>query len=173
MRNSFVFAFAVIAAVSTLAGAADRASDAVMQLQPSQSRACPVGLMAEQRSGSELMRADVVHPGVPAQVITLVLQNRGTREIVAAEATVHGLSFHGRVLPLGSAGRDDIAKTFQLDRRIGAKGTGDSDLSIERVSTIRWVDLDSITYADGSVWHASEQSKCRAVPDPIMLISSR
>jgi hypothetical protein len=38
-------------------------------------------------------------------------------------------------------------------------------------TSVRWIDLDSITYADGSMWHSSPQRKCQVVPDRFMLVA--
>ena len=48
-----------------------------------------------------------------------------------------------------------------------------SDLSLSRFTAVTSVDLNSITYADGTTWHTSSPAACSITPDLIMLVAAR
>ena len=165
----------LLAGASTLAFATSDSSAIVLHAVPG-SQGCPVDLTAQQRSAGELIAtgsAAAAPDNAARQGVHFVLRNEGDREIVSLSGTLHGLSPRLRMLPAAPQPKEDVTQAFHLRRKIAEGGSGDSELWMDQVSTIRWIDLESITYADGSVWRPSAQSRCRAVPDPLVLVSSR
>jgi hypothetical protein len=47
------------------------------------------------------------------------------------------------------------------------------ELSFAHFSTIRTIDVNSVTYADGSTWHASSAGACSVAPSLMMRISAQ
>jgi hypothetical protein len=47
------------------------------------------------------------------------------------------------------------------------------ELSLAHFSAIQTIDVNSVTYADGSTWHASSPGACSVAPSLIMRISAQ
>jgi hypothetical protein len=77
-----------------------------------------------------------------------------------------------RALLLDVRSSDTIAKTFTLERQAGATALTDADVWMRQVGSIRWADLISVTFTDGTTWHSAEDPECRAVPSNFLLVGS-
>jgi hypothetical protein len=111
-------------------------------------------------------------PTVQEQRIQLTMTNPTPKEIVSAQLTVHGFSDKWRAVPLASAKSDpDLTKTVKIVLDVKGNGHASSDLSLRRFASVAYVDLDSLTYADGATWKASSSGACSVSPDPLMLVS--
>jgi hypothetical protein len=139
---------------------------------------CPVSLRAKQTAAGDLLAVDNSHPKGPAQRLHLILNSRDSRRITGATVTVRGLTAKGRVTRALSAlssqdDASDAARTLEVTFTPGLHGEVSGDLRIPDLTAVLTIDLDSITYADGSTWKLSPGKSCRTVPDPAMLIGSR
>jgi hypothetical protein len=138
---------------------------------------CPVGLKVERSSGlfeyenARGVPADDVAPRAE-QWFDLRMTNFSTHEIVNAEITAHGFSYKWRVIPV-SAATPDFWKTVDVALDVKGNGSASSELSFGHFSTIRTIDVNSVTYADGSTWHASSPGACSVAPSLIMRISAQ
>ena len=146
---------------------------------------CPINMRVRQGIGGGMLAVD--KNGAKRQVFAPRLRlflnderpgNSGQR-IVSATVTAHGSGGKAKILPLGSSageGRDsgsgDVERTFTVN--LGSWGepgvSGDFRLP-GFVSTSR-VDLESVTYEDGSTWRLTGQQTCRVAPDPLMLVGN-
>jgi len=131
---------------------------------------CPVSMTAAQRSAAQRVETGSLLPERPAQGLTVTLAGRRALRIVSAEVVAHALSGRNRALLTSNTAAADVTRTFQL----AAKDSGgfSADLWVEGVTSIRWIEVKSLTYSDGSVWHESETQRCSVKPDPVVLISS-
>jgi hypothetical protein len=171
MRRTTIFPLAILLAATSMFG---QSLTSPPRVDPSN---CPVGLQVEHSSGlftyqsAKAGPADQVKPS-SEQWLDLKMTNFSTREIVRAEITVHGLSYKQRLVPV-SAPAPDLWKTVEVALDVKGNGSGSSELSFGHFSNIRTVDLNSITYADGSTWHASSPGACSVAPGLIMRISAQ
>lgn len=140
---------------------------------------CPVGLEANHGS-SYLARKTInghePNPGMPGnepgQRIRLKMTNKRLQDIASLEITVHGLSNKWRTIPLSSAPyKADLFKKLHLVLAVQPNGNASSDLALNRFTTVTAIDLDAVTYADGSVWRAPSPHACTVAPSPLMLAS--
>jgi hypothetical protein len=147
-------------------------------MQPRTFRAdCPVELKVSH--GPSLQKRDTNYgplapptPAVQEQRIQLTMTNPSAREIVNAQITVHGFSDKSRAIPLVSGtSTPDLTKKFNLGLNVKGNDHASSDLSLRRFTSVAYVDLDSLTYADGATWKASSPGACSVSPDPLMLVS--
>jgi hypothetical protein len=92
--------------------------------------------------------------------------------IETAEITVYGVTTRPSILPVGVAS-NEISKTFALHPGEGRKGSQEATVWMHQVGALTRVDLNSLTYADGSVWHESEGSRCRAIPSAFLLVGQK
>jgi hypothetical protein len=134
---------------------------------------CPVGLFADRRSDMEMVRVHwAFRENGPAQGLHISFVHLVTPSIESAEITVYGVTSRPNILPVGAAS-NEISKTFTLHPGEGSKGAQEATVWMYRVGALTRVELNSLTYADGSVWHESDGSKCRAVPNPFLLVGER
>ena len=108
----------------------------------------------------------------PAQGLHISLIHFVTPKIESAEITVYGVTTRANVLPVGVAS-NEISKTFTLHPGEGSEGAQEATVWMYQVGALTRVELNSLTYADGSVWHESDGSKCRAVPSLFLLVGAK
>lgn len=131
---------------------------------------CPVAVTASQRGLGQQVQTEGDVPSRPAQGLTVTLAGRRSLRIVNAEVVAHALSGKSRSLLTSKSPKSDVTRTFQLMTK-GDRGFS-ANLWMEGVTSIRWIEVKSLTYSDGSVWHESETERCSVRPDPFVLISS-
>jgi hypothetical protein len=93
-------------------------------------------------------------------------------EIVNAEITAHAFSDKWRVFSV-PAPTPDLAKTVDVPFDVKENGSASRELSFANFPVIRTFDVNSVTYADGSTWHAASPGACSVVPNLIMRISAQ
>lgn len=130
---------------------------------------CPVFMRASQRSAARVFKAGSIVPA-PGQGLTLTLTEFKSLRITSAEIVVHGLSPKDRAVLTSIEDDADVARPFHLTAKESGEFSG--ELWMKGVTAIRWIEVKSLTYSNGSVWRASETRKCVVRPDPFILISS-
>jgi hypothetical protein len=134
---------------------------------------CPVSLFADRRSELVTRLAEDGRPTEPAQGLHIRLIRSATPKIERAEVTVYGVTPRAGILPLGDAAAKGISKTFVLHPGEAGKDSQEATVWMHEVGVLTHVELNSLTYADGSVWHESDGSKCRAVPSLFLLVGEK
>jgi hypothetical protein len=147
--------------------------------------ACPVELSAAQRGMGQMV---VVRPGAPdvpppnanhpGQSIDLSMKNTRLQRIVAAQLEVHGTSNKSRVVPAGGAvlthePTADAMRSVHLVSSVPADQTRTRTVSVHDLTSVAWISVIELRYADGSTWHARPGAECRVVPDGMMLIADK
>jgi hypothetical protein len=143
---------------------------------------CPVGLEVKHATGlpSAVSAEDPAINGkaLPGQVrlsvqnlgIHLILTNLSPLSIVNAQVVVHGFSNKWRYVPLSGAD-PDLATTVDVALDVKGNGQASRNLSLSQFTAITAVDVNAITYADGSTWRTSSPGACSASPDLFMLVN--
>jgi hypothetical protein len=139
---------------------------------------CPVGLKVQH--GASFLKRNTNYgpitppnPAVQEQRIQLTMTNPSPKEIVSAQITVHGFSDKWRPIPLASAtSTPDLTKRINIVLNVKGNDHASSDLSLSRFTSVAYVDLDSLTYADGATWKASAPGACSVSPNLLMLVSA-
>lgn len=139
------------------------------------SAGCPIGFLANRQAATNLVSVDrdTRQSDGPKQGLHLMLNHLGRPAIQSIEVTVYATSPKLRALPLAPPSDDLISKTFELHRTAGSDSLSDADVWMHQVGSVRWADLISITYTDGTTWHAAPTLKCRAVPSNFLLVGTR
>jgi hypothetical protein len=138
---------------------------------------CPVGLEVEQNGGLVAYKNAKSHPADDvdqrfSKRFDFKVTNFLPHEIVAAEITAHGFSYKWRVIPISDA-TPNIWKTVDVALDVKGNSSASRELSFARFSSIRIFDVNSVTYADGSTWHASSPGACSVAPSLLMRISAQ
>jgi hypothetical protein len=139
---------------------------------------CPVDMRVRQRMGGAAVAADEngVKRRMFAQRLRLLLNDlrpdMAGRKVVSATVTVHGTGVKARMQHAGSGNdRDSIVKTLSVDLANWGEPGFSGDLFVPGFTSTSRVDLESVTYDDGSTWKLSKNESCRVAPDPMMLIN--
>jgi hypothetical protein len=96
-------------------------------------------------------------------------------QIRSATVTVHGWNGKDRILPVSSDRNPSAEASKTLTVRFDPTEDRDvtTDLLLPGFTATSMVDLDSVTYADGSTWKFAGQRACHVAPDGLMLVSGR
>jgi hypothetical protein len=184
----FAFLFAVATSVAQ-SSANSPASQQNAQTAPNfvlylPSPTCPVSMHALQGSGTGLVevRGDLPVTGF-SQRIHLILTNPRPAKIAAAKVKVFGLSGKNRIeqASTNQSGTLDLRNqkdSFDLTRTLDVAFTSErekdvaTDLILPGFTTVRSIQLESLTYKDGSTWTFAGRQACYVVPDLIMLVAT-
>jgi hypothetical protein len=145
--------------------------------------ACPVELSAVQHGMGELVAAGPNTSPIPeadgrhaAQSIDLTMKNTRLQRIVAAELEVHGTANKSRVLRTNAVADQpmaDAVRNVHLVSSVPADQTRMRTVSVNDLTSVAWVSVIELRYADGSTWHARPGAECRVTPDPLMLVADK
>ena len=139
---------------------------------------CPVSMHAQQQGGLGILttrddRGESRRRSGVAQHIRLILGDaKNSATIVSAKVTVRGTSPKGRMTPMvfsqdaSPDARKTLALTFKTDGSEGAS----ANLVLPGFTSVTSISLDSLTYADGSIWRPSNGRGCHTAPDLLMLV---
>jgi hypothetical protein len=134
---------------------------------------CHVGFAASRRATGQIMSAGDSRKPTPTQALHLTLHNPDSPAIESIEVTLYGTSQNGLYLPLDTNATKTVSKTFELHRTPDDASLTEADVRMNLTGSLSWADLISITYADGTTWHATQDFKCRAVPSNLLLVGAK
>ena len=102
----------------------------------------------------------------------LDVSNPSTRDIVGAQFIVHGFSRKLRLIdPSDPSNAPDLWRTVDAALDVQGKGHASIELSLTHFTAIiTSIDLDSVTYADGTQWQAPSAAACSTIPNVLMRI---
>ncbi len=129
---------------------------------------CPVELKASLNVPGKIVPVQKGRSTGDEQRLKITLGNPQS-ELVAAQITVHGFPVGVRLDPAVAYFPSDsaeIRKTIVFDHAVAAGQKVSFDVSVHDFSTVSSIDLDSVTYSDGSRWHPANRKSCKAVPLP-------
>ena len=135
---------------------------------------CPVVMSARHLAGGDTVKVgSAAHPKGIGQPLRLSFASRSSRQITAATIEVHGFADKGRMIQaLSTSGSADANQTMQVQLAQEPDNKASATIWVPGMTAIETIDLESVTYADGSKWKASNGQSCHVIPDPLMLISS-
>ncbi len=174
MRNllgtcSFLLLSATLAGQSPMGGSA-------LSLAMPVSLDCPVGVSADRLPGGEVLR---VTPGEPASGIAMHVVFRpgpvsdagfSAAAIVGAKVTLHGMTGRG-VVPAGNRHSQDQTEGFTLAPTAEAGPLYRATVRVSKLTSVTYLDVNELTYSDGTRWRASAKSVCRVAPNGYMLVA--
>jgi hypothetical protein len=139
---------------------------------------CPISMRVRQGIGNGVLvvkggkRLDTV--GSRLRLNLAPSQDRpGT--VIAATVIVHGFNGKPGVFPL-VATRDhasEITKTLAVSLTADDDNSFWSELLLPGLTGPNRVDLQSVTYVDGSIWKVALTDACHVAPDPFMLVAAQ
>lgn len=130
---------------------------------------CPVGLTARHASVGAVRQVK----GAPKPVyrgFELSFRPRDGRAIAGARVTLFGMS-GAHVIPAGEQLKAQRSESFTISPEAEGKKLFQSVVYAEKLTAVQWVQLDELTYADGTAWHPLADAPCRITPNGFMLVS--
>ncbi len=138
--------------------------------------ACPVSMQVRHGlgAGQALAVARGRSGARGGQALDLTIANTGWAGVASMDAVVHFAASKPGLLLLGEdAGGEPLTTPMHIGRRIATGAEIAVSWDLDQSNPVRYVELTRITFSDGSVWSASGNSRCRFVPDPMMLIAGQ
>ena len=176
MKSAGIFPLAIMLATTSMFG---ESLTQPPRIDPSK---CPVGLEVEQNGSlvaytnpkfgpnTESDPAEGVHQR--SQRFDFKMTNFSPHEIVNAQITAHAFSEKWRVFSV-PAPTPDLWQMVDVAFDVKGNGSATRELSFAHFPAIRTFDVNSVTYADGSTWHAPSPGACSVAPSLIMRISAQ
>jgi hypothetical protein len=133
-------------------------------------------MQAQQRGNSQLVAVrNGQRSPTPGQRIALILRAAPPPRVISARVKVHGLTPKGRVVQSKATGSlaSDIVQSMTVVFNETSNGGVSGELALPGFTSVTSIELEEITYDNGTLWKVGEKSVCRVIPDPFMLISGR
>ena len=137
-------------------------ADKVMAQMVAQLNPCPVGFRAEVDPRLTMREVKNGRKDPDSTLVQLSFTPVDVKKtVVAANVTAHGIAPHGQFMQVDERADENRTQAFELTRGRAA-GLWGSEIEVTAMPFVRWVELNQVTYADGSVWHAAEGATCKA-----------
>lgn len=162
----------------TLAAQNPSQSKSTIVILPTQTiPACPIGMQARQGVWDHTVRVwegqqeKSIHPF--GQRFFLTLKDSHSERIVSATIRVHGTTGKNRMVQTAGLSNTSAAEATKiLTVSFSADdGSASADVHVPGFTSVSSVELQQVTYANGSTWKMSSSSFCRVAPDPLMLVA--
>lgn len=152
----------------------------VFVLPSPDSSACPVSMRAEHRSGGSVISTGKSQIVGPMQHIRLILDHAAYPvRVTAATLTIRGTNGKWRTMNASQFQTQPQPSSPYISSTLNAVFLRDgddseiTDLELPGFTSVKSIRVDSVTYADGTIWVPADGRSCRVEPDPLMLVSSR
>ena len=142
----------------------------VLLLQQPTGLNCPVNLRASRLPDGGMTRVES-GPKARGQALHLSFRPTGEQGIAQADVVLHGMS-GTHVIPAGTMPGVDATERFSVSPTSGANDLFHSVVYMRKLTAVDYVELQTITFADGSQWHASASSTCRVAPNGFQLVAA-
>ena len=132
---------------------------------------CPVHFSAQRRASNELRYTSkgVLSPAALAVDLNFAVSEAPL--IASAEVIVHGDSGEVRVVPVGEAApASNLEQSFHIESSKGKLTS--SELWLEKIVTVRSVELTRVTFRSGVLWEKSDNNTCSITPSLYLPVSS-
>ena len=131
---------------------------------------CPVALTASRDVDGGLVETRP-HQPVQGQKLDLSFVPLASRGVVQAQLTVHGMSGL-QMIPAGRRSQRDATEDFTVAPNAADGHLYRSVILTKELTGIDFVEVNALTFADGTRWHHSANSACRVVPNGFKLVAS-
>jgi hypothetical protein len=180
MRIAILPVFLLVS--GALSAVAQQPATVVLQAPAMASRAsdCPIDMRVRQVNGGSLRQAG--KDGARAAAFTARLRlllndarlsNQASPRLVEATVTVHGTNGKGQILPADAKTDSQVKKIVTVQLSANGEPEVSGDLMLPGFTSANMVELNSVTYDDGTVRKFSAAATCRVAPERLMEVSGR
>jgi hypothetical protein len=117
----------------------------------------------------EQVRRSSPHPEL-GYSITFTPAN--ARSITQARLTLHGIS-GAHLLPAETAGSSSATEEFTVAPAENSGPRFESIVYARKLTGVQLIELDELTFADGTRWQKSSNSVCLVAPNGLMLVAAQ
>lgn len=166
MRNALL----LLTLLSTGIGLSAQPSPSTKVIRSGVNLNCPVNFDAQLNSRfvERTITAGQRHADSPS--LDLSFGQLNAPPIVSATVTVHGSSPSPQYLPVADLSANNRTQTFKLEPAAGSAGLTQTEVSVNQMALIGWAEITQLNYADGTTWHSSPTTLCRARPSAFHLV---
>lgn len=151
-----------------------QANQIYMFQRPLTAQGCPVSLRAQQGPAGGMVQVDRNRPEGTSQRLHLNLFNPEGKQIVSALVRAHGLSAAGRTtFAVSDSLKPDSTRTLVVHFAPDSPKTVTGDMWVPGMTAVLAIDLNSVTFTDGSTRTFTKNDGCHVVPDLKMLIAGQ
>lgn len=130
---------------------------------------CPVQLSARHSRGTGMV--EVSPRSEPhRQGYSIDFKPLGWRSVEEAKVTLHGMS-GAQVVPVKGHAKSDATETVTVSPSTQPNHLFQSVVYLHKLTGVQWIEINELTFADGTTWHESADSICRVVPNGFMLVA--
>jgi hypothetical protein len=135
---------------------------------------CQIAMQVKQQATGSIQLVPGDRSGDIGQHLHLTLTNLQAVAVVGTEITMHGFSAKGHVTPAlsGQTSSSNLTKTINLLLHINPNGKASTDVKLPGFTSVSVIDVVTVAYANGKIWHSSPTRTCHVSPDSTTLISS-
>lgn len=146
----------------------------IVSLSDAHMAGCPVALRAQHGADGNIRKVDKNRPEGIAQLLHLIITSNDSRQIVEARLRVRGTSGKGRVDRAAAAPDGmDAARNLTVRFKPAANNEITADAWVPGLTAVLQVDVNAVTFADGSTQVFGVADRCRFTPEHLMLISEK
>jgi hypothetical protein len=102
---------------------------------------------------------------------TLTFTPLTAHSIVQAKLTLHGLD-GAQIVPAKNLSTSNATEDLTVAPSATDSHRFESIVYAQKLTGVQWIELDDITYADGTHWQKSANSVCLVVPSGLRLVSA-
>jgi hypothetical protein len=120
-----------------------------------------------------MLKVNESRPEGMAQLLHLTLINPDARRLVAARLRVHGVSGKPRLTQAAHDAADaDVHQALRVKFLPSPDRSVSANVWVPGMTAVLSLDLDEVTYADGSTWKFLGREACHVAPDPLVLVAA-
>lgn len=134
---------------------------------------CPVGFSARQSGVPLMARAADGRSAEQKQAIDLEFHTRDARTLTNATIVVHGVNQTSLYLETGSGPEKKESRTFERELVSWQDNIAQDRLSVSGIAVLRSAEVTEMRFSDGTVWHPTAFSACRARLNGFRLVAAQ
>ena len=145
-------------------------AQASLTLEASDTQSCPVGVIARHtpQGAVEQVRDTSEHHKL---AYNIAIRTLDTRLITQARITLLGLN-GPQITPVAQSPSANATETFTLTPGASPRPSFNSVVYTQNLTGVRFIQVDEITYADGTHWHQTANHICRVIPNGLLLVNA-
>lgn len=146
-------------------------SSSTIVLQAPSLQNCPVGIMAQRTPQGAVQQVSRASDH-PLLGYNISLRSFDAQLVAKAQVTLSGLA-GARVLPAASFGtKADTSESFTITPGTSPKAAFESIVYTKKLTGVLWIEVNQVTYADGTEWHQTKGSVCRVAPNGFLPVNA-
>lgn len=167
--------------VATIEGSGSPNAKTALYLSAGAFSGCPVSMRLDQRLGGRLESVQDgkrIEDAATRLNLTLgALRDANRSRVKSARVTVRSYDLRQRFEliasdPASADAAPELVRTVDAHFVPAGDDSAAAELWLTNFGPVQWLNVDSIVYADGSVWEPAQGQSCRVTPNGFQLVSA-